>query len=119
MPYSEEFENVYECEIYHAVRNCGLICEKVDKTHFTGDILARIRKGIETASIVIADLTHARPNVYLEVVSAWGHGTRVIFLARKREELQFNVSGHQCIYYGKFSQLATELKQLLRGLEVS
>ena len=80
---------------------------------------ARIRKDITTASIVIADLTQARPNVYLEVGYAWGHGTRVIFLARKGEDLHFNVSGHRCIYYGKFSPLATELEQLLRGLEAS
>lgn len=119
MPYSEEFENVYEFGIYPAVRNCGLICEKVDKTHFTGDILQRIRQGIETASIVIADLTQARPNVYLEVGYAWGRRIQVIFLARKGEELHFDVSGHRCIYYGKFTQLATELEQLLRGLESS
>src|SRR6185295_12459413 len=74
MPYADEFENVYEYGIYPAVRQCGFICEKVNEAHFTGDILQRIRHGIETASIVIADLTHARPNVYLEVGYAWGHG---------------------------------------------
>lgn len=119
MPYSDEFENVYEFGIYPAVRNCGFICEKVDKTHFTGDILFRIKQGIETASIVIADLTQARPNVYLEVGYAWGRGTRVIFLARKGEDLHFDVSTHRCLYYGKFTQLAEDLEQLLRGLEVS
>jgi hypothetical protein len=117
MPYSDEFDNVYEFGIYPAVRNCGFICEKVDETHFTGDILARITQGIETASVVIADLTQARPNVYLEVGYAWGQGTPVIFLARKDEKLHFDVSTHRCIYYGKFSQLAKELEQLLQGLE--
>lgn len=117
MPYSEEFQNVFEFGIYPAVRNAGFICEKVDEVHFTGDILARIRQGIETASIVVADLTDGRPNVYLEVGYAWGHGTRVIFLARKGETLHFDVSTHRCIYYGKFSQLAKELEELLRGLE--
>jgi hypothetical protein len=119
MPYSDEFENVYEFGIYPAVRNCGFICEKVDKTHFTGDILFRIKQGIEAASIVIADLTQARPNVYLEVGYAWGRGIRVIFLARKGEDLHFDVSTHRCLYYGKFTQLAKDLEQLLRGLEAS
>jgi hypothetical protein len=119
MPYSEEFENVYEYGVYPAVRNCGFICEKVDEAHFTGDILSRIKHGIETASIVIADLTQARPNVYLEVGYAWGRGTRVIFLAKKGESLHFDVSTHKCLYYGTFRQLAKELEQLLRGLEAS
>ncbi|MCM8595658.1 hypothetical protein [Accumulibacter sp.] len=119
MPYSDEFENVYEFGIYPAVRNCGFICEKVDETHFTGDILLRIRQAIETASIVIADLSGARPNVYLEVGYAWGHGRPVIFLARKGESLHFDVSTHRCLYYGKFTQLRSDLERLLRGLEAA
>ncbi len=117
MPYSEEFENVYEFGIYPAVRNCGFICERVDKTHFTGDILHRVRHGIETAFIVIADLTEGRPNVYLEVGYAWGRGIPVILLARKGELVHFDLSTHRCLYYGKFTQLAKDLEQLLRGLE--
>lgn len=119
MPYADEFENVYDFGIYPAVRNCGFICEKVDQSHFTGDILARIKHGLETAAVVIADLTSSRPNVYLEVGYAWGRGTKVIFLARKGEDLHFDVSTHKCLYYGKFSQLAKDLEALLRGLEAS
>ncbi|MDR3688040.1 MAG: hypothetical protein P4L46_01585 [Fimbriimonas sp.] len=119
MPYSDEFENVYEYGIYPAVRGCGFICEKVDKAHFTGDILRRITEGIESATIVIADLTSARPNVYLEVGYAWGYGKKVIFLAKKGEDLHFDVSTHRCIYYGKFGTLAEELECLLRGLEAT
>ena len=35
MPFSEEFQNVYEFAIYPAVRNCGFVCERVDEAHFT------------------------------------------------------------------------------------
>lgn len=119
MPFTDEFDNVYEFGIYPAVRNCGFICEKVDEAHFTGDVLARIKQGIETAAVVIADLTQARPNVYLEVGYAWGRGTRVIFLARRGEDLHFDVRMHRCIYYGKFAQLSKDLEELLRGLEAS
>ena len=119
MPYSDEFENVYEFGIYPAVRSCGFICEKVNEINFVGDVLLRIKQGIEAASIVIADMTQARPNVYLEVGYAWGRGTRVIFLVRKGEVLHFDVSTHRCIYYGKFTDLKKDLEQLLRGLEAS
>jgi len=79
---------------------------------------ARIRKGIKTASIVIADLTQARPNVYLEVGYAWGHGTRVIFLARKGEDLHFNVSGHRCIYYANSVSLPQSLNNFCVDLRL-
>lgn len=119
MPYSEEFENVYEFGIYPAVRNCGFICERVDETHFVGDVLGRIRDGIESANLVIADLSEGRPNVYLEVGYAWGKGVPVIFVARKGEKLHFDVSTHRCIFYGKFTQFAKDLEDLIRGIGAS
>lgn len=117
MPFSEDFQNVYEFGIYPAVRNCGLICERVDETHFTGDILKRIRKGIESASLVIADLTEGRPNVYLEVGYAWGKGIPVIIVAKKGENLHFDVRTQRCIFYGRFTQFAKDLEELIRGIE--
>jgi len=119
MPYADEFENVYEYGIYPAVRDCGFICEKVNEVHFTGDIVSRIRQGIETAALVIADLTGARPNVYLEVGYAWGRGAPVILLARNGESLHFDVGSHRCVYYGKYARLADDLRAMLKGLEAA
>ena len=119
LPFSEEFQNVYEFGIYPAVRNCGFICERVDETHFTGDVLTRIRGGIETADLVIADLTEGRPNVYLEVGYAWGKGVPVIFVAKKGEHLHFDVSSHRCVFYGKFTQFAKDLEELIRGINAT
>lgn len=118
MPFSEDFQNVYEYGIYPAVRNCDLICERVDETHFTGDILHRIRTSIETASLIIADLTESRPNVYLEVGYAWGKGIPVIFIAKKGEKLHFDVSTHRCLYYGRFAKLALDLEDLINGVGI-
>jgi hypothetical protein len=117
MPFAEEFQNVYEFGIYPAVRNCGYICERVDEAHFTGDILGRIRASIESSALIVADLTEARPNVYLEVGYAWGRGIPVICVARKGEKLHFDVSTHRCVFYGRFTQFAKDLEELIRGIE--
>ena len=69
--------------------------------------------------MVIADLTEGRPNVYLEVGYAWGRGVPVIFVAKKGEKLHFDVSTHRCLFYGRFTQLAKELEELIRGIEAS
>ena len=119
LPFSEEFQNVYEFGIYPAVRNCDFICERVDETHFVGDVLSHIRGSIEAADLVIADLTEGRPNVYLEVGYAWGRSIPVIFVAKKGEELHFDVSTHKCIFYGNFTQFAKDLEELIRGIEVT
>jgi len=116
MPFSEDFEDVYEYGIYAPVRKCGLICEKTNETAYTGDILHRIRERIETADLVVADMTGARPNVYLEVGYAWGKSVPVIFVARADEQLHFDVSRHRCIYYKSIRQLGRDLDKLIRGI---
>jgi hypothetical protein len=67
MPFSEEFDDVYHYGIQGAVNKSGALCERADLSAFTGDVLCWIRDRIRTASLVIADLTSANPNVYLEV----------------------------------------------------
>lgn len=117
MPFAEEFDDVYEFGIYGPVRRSGYICERVDDSSFTGDILERIRRRIETAELVIAELTAARPNVYLEVGYAWGKEIPVIFLARDGEEVHFDVAMHRCIRYKTIGNLARELEKLLKGVQ--
>jgi hypothetical protein len=116
VPFAEEFQDVYEFGIYAPVRSCGYICERVDETSFTGDVLQRIRSRVESARFVIADLTDARPNVYLEVGYAWGKEVPVIFLAREGQTLHFDVRTHRCIYYRTIGQLSRDLERLIRGL---
>jgi hypothetical protein len=119
MPFSEEFQDIYEFGIYEPIRRCGFICERVDEPSFTGDILQRITERISTAEFVIAELSGARANVYLEVGYAWGKGIPVITLAREGEKLHFDVSTHRCIFYRTIGQLAKELEKLVRGVYTS
>jgi hypothetical protein len=113
MPFSDEFEDVYEFGIYAPVRAHGYACEHVGQAAFTGDVLERIRVRIETAELMIADLTNGRPNVYLEVGYAWGRNIPTIIVARSGEQLHFDVSRHRCIFYRNISHLARELTKLI------
>jgi hypothetical protein len=113
MPFTEEFQDVYEFGIYGPLRRLGFICEKVDETSFAGDILQRILDRIRGARFVVADLTQARPNVYLEVGYAWGHQIPVLLLARDGEKLHFDVATHRCLFYRNIRQLAKDLEKLV------
>lgn len=116
MPFCEEFEDVWEFGIYAPIRRCGYTCEKVDVSAFAGDIVGRIREGIESARFVVADLTQERPNVYLEVGYAWGLKKPVILLAREGQKLHFDLSHHKCIFYKTIGKLAQDLERLVREL---
>jgi hypothetical protein len=116
MPFAEEFQDTYEFGIYGPIRRCGFICEKVDEALFTGDILQRILQRISTAEFIVAELSGARANVYLEMGYAWGKNIPVIAIAREGEKLHFDVSRHRCIFYRTIGQLSRELEKLIRGV---
>jgi hypothetical protein len=60
--------------------------------------------------LVIADLTGANANVYLEVGYAWGKDRPTVLVAKKGNELKFDVSGQRCIVYKNISDLAKKLE---------
>ena len=116
MPFAEEMEDVYNWGIQGPVNAAGYLCERVDMATFTGDILARIKSRIETAELVIADLTGANPNVYLEVGYAWGKDRPTLLLAKKGDELKFDVRTQRCIVYKNITDLAKKLGTDLESL---
>ena len=110
MPFSEEFEDVYQFGIYGAVRRCGYICEKVDQAAYGGSIVERITEGIRNATFVVADLSLERPNVYLEVGFAWGLQRPVILVAREGQKLHFDLAHHKCLFYKTIGKLSENLE---------
>ncbi|MEM8931937.1 MAG: hypothetical protein AAGE94_12235 [Acidobacteriota bacterium] len=110
MPFSDELEDTYYYGIEPPVRDAGLLCERIDQSHFSGDIAQRIFDRIRSAKLLIADLTKANPNVYLELGYALGVGVPAILLVQDVEELRFDVQGRRCLIYG--GSIRTLEKQL-------
>jgi hypothetical protein len=116
MPFSEDTEDTFEFGIKGPVNSAGYLCEKTDLVSFTGDVLGRIKSRIETADLVVADVTGANANVYLEVGYAWGKDRPTLLLAKKGEELKFDVQGQRCLLYKNITDLAKQLRDFLNGL---
>lgn len=116
MPFAPEMEDVYHYGILGPVKGAGLLCERVDQAVFEGAIIQRIKERIDTAKVVIADLSMANPNVYLEVGYAWGRGRPTILLVRDLKELKFDVAAYRCLIYGSIRDLENQLTRELRHL---
>lgn len=117
MSFDEEMEDVYTFGIQGPVNAAGYLCERVDMSSFTGDILARIKSKIEIANLIIADLTGANANVYLEVGYAWGKERPTLLLAKKGDNLNFDVLNQRCIIYKNINDLAKKLEADLISLK--
>ena len=116
MPFDESFEDVYYYGIEEPLHDLGLQCERMDHVHFVGDIVAEVRRRIQRSRLVIADLSTANPNVYLEVGVAWGNDVPTVLVVRDPEELVFDTRGMRCLAYRTAHQLAAALKDEVRAL---
>jgi hypothetical protein len=116
MPFAEEMDDVFHYGIQGAVNAAGLLCERADMASFTGDIMDWVKKRIGSASLVIADLSTANPNVYLEVGYAWGCGKPTVLLAGDATDLKFDVRGQRCLIYKKIKDLELALRNELEKL---
>lgn len=106
MPFAKEMEDVYYFGIQGPVRGHGLVCERIDQEVFTGDIVEQIKRRIESAAVVIADVTGANPNVYLEIGYAWGRARPCVLLIRDGDEPRFDIRGIRHIKYATIRELA-------------
>jgi hypothetical protein len=116
MPSDEEMEDIYIFGIQGPVNTAGYLCERMDRISFTGDILELIKSRIDSAALVIADLTGANPNVYLEVGYAWGKNRPTLLIAKNNDELKFDVKGQRCIIYKNIADLVKKLETDLHNL---
>jgi hypothetical protein len=116
MPFKKEMDDVFYYGIQLPLHAAGLLCERVDQDIFSGGIMEYVKGRIETAAVVVAELTGGNPNVYLEVGYAWGKGRPVILLARDEKELHFDVRGQRCLVYERIKDLEDILAKELKGM---
>lgn len=99
MPFSPEFEDIYYYGIQGAVNAAGYLCERADLCAFTGDVMDWVRSRISSATLIVADLTGANANVYLEVGFAWALKIPAVLIVSRADELKFDVKGQRVIVY--------------------
>lgn len=113
MPFKQEFLDTYHYGIYKVVKELGFLCERADLAIFTGDILSWIHGRIHLARLVIAEVTEANPNVYLELGYAWGRGIPTLLLTRDKSTLMFDIQGHRFREYQLIQDLEKHLREEL------
>jgi hypothetical protein len=116
MPFKEEMDDVYHYGIQQAVKAAGMLCERADLSSFAGDVIEWVRSRIRSAALVVADLTDANPNVYLEVGYAWGVGVPTVLVVRGADHLKFDVRGQRSLVYKRIKDLEELLTKELQQL---
>lgn len=118
-PESLASEHVYKDMISPVLREFGYDPVRADEIPHPGSITRQIVDLLQHSALVIADLTHANPNVYYELGvrhSFVRSGT--ILIAQDGEHLPFDVANYRVLFYstGAPADFAAQLTSRLRGL---
>ncbi len=108
-------DDIFHYGIQGAVNAAGYLCERADLATFTGDLMDWVKRRIKSARLVIADLSSANPNVYLEIGYAWGCGIPTVLLISDSTDLTFDVRGQRCLVYKSIRALEESLAKELKG----
>jgi len=93
------YEELYKDVVEPVTRSFGLNPYRADEVFGPGNIIEDIIRGIETAQVVIAEITPQNENVFYEVGYAHALGKPTILLADRTKKLPFDLSGRRVLFY--------------------
>jgi hypothetical protein len=101
MPFGpEELTDVYEYFVKPSIEtNCDLKCERGDDVFGSNVIMDDIRRSIERARLVVADLTGRNPNVFYEVGIAHTLNKEVLLLSQSMSDVPFDLRHRRVLVY--------------------
>ena len=116
MPFSDEYIDEYDIAIIEAAQHANIVCERIDKEAYVGDIMNQVKDRIASYHGMLALLNDANPNVYLEIGYAWAKERPTVLIAKKGQKLPFDIRGQKCIVYTNIKDLRDRLKTELKAL---
>jgi len=95
-PLGDYYEKIYK----PAIEKAGLRPVRADAEIFaTGKIMDQVWSGINTAKVLVAELTSRNPNVFYELGLAHAMKKPVVLVSAKEEDVPFDLQHIRVIYY--------------------
>jgi HEAT repeats len=114
MPFSAEFDAVYESAIRPGVASSGhFSCSRADDVFGPRPIMADVWRSIQRADLVLADLTGRNPNVLYELGLAHAIQKPAILISQSMDDVPFDLRGIRCLVYRSDRHLRDDLKERL------
>ena len=112
MPFSKEFDDVYQLGIKAACTEAGAYCERLDERVFDEGVLDQIYIQIAKADMIVADMSNQNANVFYEVGYAHALDKRVILITNSASDIPFDLKHRFHIVYEKsIATLKTKLRE--------
>lgn len=100
-PFKEPFDAYFSRIIKPAIEDVGLYAVRGDSLYRPSSIVDDIWQGIQTAHVLIAELTERNANVFYELGLAHALSKPVILLSQTIDDVPFDLRGIRVILYDK------------------
>ena len=121
MPFSEEFDDIYEHLIDTPFSEAGYNVMRADDILNQQNILADIIQSIKDSDFIVADLSKANPNVYYELGLAHAREKNVIMIVEENTKIPFDLSTYRAIQYGtnfvQMKEAEKNIKKLIKEMQ--
>ena len=100
MPFGkQDLEELYREFIAPTLQECKVDCTRGDDIFGSNVVMEDVREGIQSADLIVADLTGQNPNVFYEVGIAHTLDKRVLLLSSSIEDVPFDLRHRRILLY--------------------
>ena len=114
-PFCEPFNQIYSDHVRAVAKREGFSIDRADEIYGTQPIIEDIWESINSAEIIVADVTGRNPNVMYEIGMAHTVGKPVIIITQSMDDVPFDLKHHRCIVYAFTPRGCAELEEKLRA----
>ncbi len=119
MPFDDDFNAVYDDFIRATLEDVGFLVSRADTHLHMENVMRSVVRGIDSASLVVADISLPNENVYYELGLAHALDRPVVLLTAHLEALPFDLRLYRVIEYSthfaRMPQAKLDLQQVARG----
>lgn len=114
-PFTEPFDTVYKDHVKPVAVKAGFTIDRADEIFGTQPIIEDIWESINSAEVIIADVTGRNPNVMYEIGMAHTVGRPVIIMTQQIDDVPFDLKHHRCIVYSHTPRGCKNLEKKVEG----
>lgn len=111
-----DLDDVFYYGIQTPIHALGLLCERIEPGAALDDWLEQTSRRIDSAAVVVAELSAPDPAVYLQLGYARGKGRPVVLLMREGQPPHPALAKEPLLSYHRIKDLETALLTTLSGL---
>ena len=121
-PFEDPFDGYYHEILRPCVADAGFRPLRADEIFGTRHIIADIWESIQTADVIVAEMTGRNANVLYEVGLSHAVGKPVVMITQSMDDIPFDLRAIRCLVYStgkpKWDQaLATQLAMTIKAVE--